>query len=535
MKTEFVEAIKLIAEAVSNVSGEDDFYDRMASALSQATGADGCDFFLRAPGDGLVMRASTYTPEYALRCKLGRGVGLCGQALISEKSQAILSGARNHPDNVAYPGVDEREDEAVIVAPLLGENGVALGVCLLLHREPWPLDEAATDRILKTIEFAAIQIRCFQNAMRIGGLSSRMEAVSEVSRSIASSPYIEEILQLLVNMTAQQFGYTVCTVRLLDEARGELVLRATQAPARAYQRKAAIKLGQSIAGKAIAEKRPIVVHDVLDDPDYIGHDLAAEQGLRSMVCLPLSVQDRPVGVISCYTSEIHEFDETEIAALETIAKQAAFAVEHAKLQVRSTLMQEMHHRVKNNLQQVASLLRLQIRHGSYSSLEDALEESLGRILAISAVHDLLSREDLDHVGMKTLAETLIQIQRDSLIAPDRDIRFEIRGDDVHLNTQQGTQVALILNELLQNAIIHGYSQAVEGDVHVTIEDKGVEIGLWVSNRGDALPPDFDPAAQGHLGLKIVESLARSMGGKLVLEDRLGWTIAEVKFVPATAE
>ena len=124
---------------------------------------------------------------------------------------------------------------------------------------------------------------------------------------------------------------------------------------------------------------------------------------------------------------------------------------------------------------------------------------------------------------------------DSLIAPDRAIQFEIRGDDVHLNTQQGTQVALILNELLQNAIIHGFNKALDGDVHVTIEDRGAEIGLWVSNRGDALPADFDPTSQGHLGLKIVESLARSMGGKLVLEERLGWTIAEVKVTPATAE
>ena len=200
---------------------------------------------------------------------------------------------------------------------------------------------------------------------------------------------------MLVNLTAQQFNYRVCTVRLLDESRGELVLRATQAPAKAYQRKRAIKLGESIAGRAIDENKPQIVRDVQDSVDYIGHDLAVEQGLRSMICIPLMLQDRPVGVLSCYTSELHEFGPDEIKALETLAKQAAFSIEHAKLQVRSTLMQEMHHRVKNNLQQIASLLRLQMRMSRYTSLEEALNDTLSRILAIATVHDLLSRDDLD--------------------------------------------------------------------------------------------------------------------------------------------
>ncbi|MFX8082975.1 histidine kinase dimerization/phosphoacceptor domain -containing protein, partial [Acinetobacter baumannii] len=80
-------------------------------------------------------------------------------------------------------------------------------------------------------------------------------------------------------------------------------------------------------------------------------------------------------------STTHEFTPDEVRALETLAGQAAVLIENAKLQVRSTLMQEMHHRVKNNLQQVASLLRLQIRHGGYKTLEQALTDTLSRILA----------------------------------------------------------------------------------------------------------------------------------------------------------
>ena len=302
---------------------------------------------------------------------------------------------------------------------------------------------------------------------------------------------MEEILQLLVNLTAQQFNYRVCTVRLLDEHRGELVLRATQAPAKAYQRKRAIKLGESIAGRAIAENRPIIVHDVQLEEDYIGHDLAVEQGLRSMICMPLTIQDRAVGVLSCYTSEIHTFGSDEIKALETLAKQAAVSIEHAKLQVRSTLMQEMHHRVKNNLQQIASLLRLQIRHSEYKSLEEALNDVLSRILAIASVHDLLSREDLDHVGLRSIADSLVQHQQASLILPDKRVSFQVRGEDVHLNMTQATQIALVLNELILNAVEHGFEITSSGEIHVNVEEKEGEVAIWVSNSGDQLPESFD--------------------------------------------
>jgi two-component system, sensor histidine kinase PdtaS len=375
----------------------------------------------------------------------------------------------------------------------------------------------------------------YQHAYEAGTHVNRLGALSEVSKTIATSPYLEEILQLLVNLTAQQFNYRVCTVRLLDEERGVLVLRATQAPAKAYQRKRAIALGESIAGRAIAENRPVIVQDVQVDADYIGHDLAAEQGLRSMICVPLTVQDKPVGVLSCYTSEVRDFPPDEINALETLAKQAAISIEHAKLQVRNTLMQEMHHRVKNNLQQVASLLRLQMRHSGHKSLEETLNDCLSRILAIASVHDLLSRDDLDHVGVRSIAESLVHHQQSSLMLPDRRISFQVRGEDVTLNMAQATQVALVLNELIQNAIEHGFRDAPEGEVHVTVEADENEVSVWVSNSGDTLPPDFDAAALSNLGLKIVDNLARSLGGKFKISNIHNWTVAEVKFARQLGE
>jgi two-component sensor histidine kinase len=481
-----------------------------------------------------VLRASSYAPDYVGRCRLGRGLGLVGTAIVTGKELFISEGASKHPANVTYPGLDERHLEGVAVLPLRIE-GRNVGVCLIHRESPWEHSDESMASLLDLADATAVAWAAVRGArLRANGVS-RIDAVTEVSKTLTSSPYLEEVLQLLVNVTAQQFSYVVCTVRLLDAERGELVLRATQAPAKAYQRKRAIKLGESIAGKAIDENRPIIVPDVQVEPDYIGHELAVEQGLRSLICLPLTVLDRVVGVMSCYTGEVREFQQDEIAALESIAKQAAFSIEHAKLQVRTTLLQEMHHRVKNNLQQVASLLRIQMRHGQYKSLEEALNDSLSRILAISAVHELLGREDLDHVGVRTLAETLIHYQRDSLMLPDRHIAFQVRGDDVHLDTAQATQIALILNELIHNAVEHGFKRTTTGDVHVTVEQHESEVALWVSNNGDRLPDAFDLAKHGGLGLHIIESLCRALGGRFKLGEILGWAVAELRFTPQSLE
>ncbi len=513
----------------------DDLLGELAIQWTKITGADTCDILFRDLGDGLVLKASTHMPELNNRLKLGKGVGVTGHALLTGKPLFIAENAMQDARFAKYPAMDDIECQSVAVFPLFSGSGSSFGVLQIRCSVPWKFTPAER-RTLQSLATATESIiRGFSRSYQAGTQTNRLGALSEVTKTISSSPYVEEILQLLVNLTAQQFDYRVCTVRLLDEQRRELVLRATQAPAKAYQRKRAIKLGESIAGKAIAENRPIIVRDVQVEEDYIGHDLAVEQGLRSMVCVPLTLQDRPVGVLSCYTSDVREFSQDEIKALETLAKQAAVSIEHAKLQVRNTLMQEMHHRVKNNLQQVASLLRLQMRHSGYKSLEEALNDTLSRILAIASVHDLLSREDLDHVGIRSIAETLVHHQQSSLILPDRHIEFQVRGQDVRLNMTQATQLALVLSELIQNAVEHGFEKTERGDIHITVEETEGEISVWVSNSGDRIPEGFDPTVASHLGLKIVDNLARALGGRFKIGDVLGWTVAEVKFSRASEE
>jgi two-component sensor histidine kinase len=524
-----------VLESLRSAKSEENLLTELAQVVREQMNSDSCEILLRESGDILVQRASTRAPELNRRLKLGKGIGICGKAYTSGKSIYISQDAESNPNFAHYPDSSEGTYNSMAAEPIPGSGNVLLGVLVVGRQTAWTLKTSEKGRLRDLAAAISSAVVGYRQAFLAGSQNNRLGALNEVTKTISNSPYVEEILQLLVNLTAQQFNYRVCTVRLLDDNRQELVLRATQAPAKAYQRKRAIKLGESIAGRAIAENRPIIVVDVQVEDDYIGHDLAVEQGLRSMICVPLTIQDRAVGVLSCYTSEVRSFPADEIKALETLAKQAAVSIEHAKLQVRDTLMQEMHHRVKNNLQQVASLLRLQMRHGQYKSLEEAMNDSLARILAIASVHDLLSREDLDHVGIRSISETLVQHQQSSLMLPDRSIRFDVRGTDVRLNMTQATQIALVLNELILNAVEHGFKNTVDGEVHVNVEEKEEEVSLWVSNSGDALPSDFDITTASHLGLQIVENLVRGLGGRFTLKNVLGWTVAEIGFHRATSE
>ena len=182
-------------------------------------------------------------------------------------------------------------------------------------------------------------------------------------------------MQLAVAATAQTMNFKIVSLLLVDEDKQELVLKATQTQSRDYVKKPNLPMGESIAGQAIASGRVVTVTDVKTAPAYRFPEIAKREGLTSLACVPLKVRERVIGVMNCYTERAHEFTEDEIAVLDTLGNQVAVAIENAKLMVKGALLQEMHHRVKNNLQTIASLLRLQSHYVTNQSPKEVLNES----------------------------------------------------------------------------------------------------------------------------------------------------------------
>jgi len=170
--------------------------------------------------------------------------------------------------------------------------------------------------------------------------SKQIEALSRISKAISSELYLENILRLIVTVTAEVMGSKICSLMLLEEDKKELVVRATQSVSEEYNRKPNLKLGEGIAGRVAKENRPISVLDVRKDPRYVNVKIAKKEKLCSLLSVPLSVRGKVIGVINCYTSSPHKFTQSEIDVLITVANQAAVAIENMELMVKSKVIQE---------------------------------------------------------------------------------------------------------------------------------------------------------------------------------------------------
>lgn len=169
-------------------------------------------------------------------------------------------------------------------------------------------------------------------------MREKIDALAQISKLITSDLYFEDVLRLIVTITAQVMGSNICSLMLLDEKKKLLEVKATQSVSEAYNRKPPLRLGEGIAGIAALEQRPIIVRDVKRDPRYVNKEIAEKEGLASLVSLPLVVRGKTIGVLNLYTSEPRDFTEDEIQLLTTIANQAAIVIENHRLLMESELV-----------------------------------------------------------------------------------------------------------------------------------------------------------------------------------------------------
>lgn len=168
----------------------------------------------------------------------------------------------------------------------------------------------------------------------------QIEALSKISAAISSELYLEDILRLIVTVTAEVMNSNICSLMLLNEEKNVLEVKATQAVSEAYIKKPPIKLGEGIAGRVAKEGKAIISKNVKRDPNYLNRDIAVRENLCSLLSMPMVVKDKVIGVLNCYTSKPHKFTRSEIAILSTVANQAAVAIRNTELLVRSKVIQE---------------------------------------------------------------------------------------------------------------------------------------------------------------------------------------------------
>lgn len=170
-----------------------------------------------------------------------------------------------------------------------------------------------------------------------------IKALMDISRAITSDLYLEDILKLIVMVTAKVTGVEICSLWLIDEGvtPKKITLKATQALDPYYLKDRSLNMDEGVVGYVTTHKRPLIIKNVLNEPRFKEKEMAKKLGLVSMVGVPLQVQDEKViGVLNCFTAEPHEFSETEVNLITTVANQAATAIINTELMVKTKVIQE---------------------------------------------------------------------------------------------------------------------------------------------------------------------------------------------------
>jgi signal transduction protein with GAF and PtsI domain len=262
--------------------------------------------------------------------KLESGEGLTGWVLEHKKPIALSKNAFKDARFKLFSSLPEDRYEAFLSVPIM-LNNAAIGAINIQNRKK----RNFTEGHIKLFKSIASQISGAIERTRLIEVSEQKEkqlkTLAKFSSSIISNNYLNEILQMIVTMTAQMMNSKICSLMLLDEEKQQLKIEATQSLSDEYRKKPPVNVSESISGKAIQLKKPIAVLDVTSEAGYGYPKIAKQEGLCSMLAVPMLIKDKPIGVINCYSATEHVYTEDEIFIMQTIANQSAVAIENTRL------------------------------------------------------------------------------------------------------------------------------------------------------------------------------------------------------------
>jgi two-component sensor histidine kinase/putative methionine-R-sulfoxide reductase with GAF domain len=459
--------LRLLTETIAAVNSTlelQEVLELVASKVAEALGTDACFVYLYDErADELVLRAThgTRVEEMSRRPRMRPGEGITGVAAADRAPVMIPSQAHLDPRFKTFASLPEDEYESILAVPILAREKLE-GALNVRTREARAFTEAEIELLLAIAAQVAQTIEHAKLYAEARGRVRELEALARISEAVSESLYLEESLEAIVQATIDAVGAT---------------------------------------GAAL----------VLEDGQIAWPDGRAG---RHAVRLPLRLKGRQVGELVCDRDTA--FTQAERALLASIASHAAVALEHGRAVMRGVLAQEIHHRVKNNLQTVASLLRLQARGAEAVDPRKALDDSVNRILAIAAVHEVLTERRDDDVALDELLERLRRMLVQGLGAAKH---VDAVLEPVSLAGDRATALALVFSELLGNALEHGGTS-----VRVELERRNGDVVLAIADDGGGID-----GGAGGTGLSIVRALVRDeLQGTLSLRNE-GGLRAEVVF------
>ncbi len=384
-----------------------------------------------------------------------------------------------------------------------------------------------------------------------------LATIHRVSSIIASTLNLDEVLQIIGTQAVHLSGAERSCIFGLDTEKQHLHVLAQYGMNGADVRRIHIPVGECCAGRAVETGQPSMAVDCFqnnDDPCFLRDDPLISSEIHSVLCVPLKVKQKVLGCICIYSSHRHALSQEQMQLVITFANEAAIAIDNARLyeetrrglELKSALLRELHHRVKNNLATVAGILSLQRRRTKSSEVRYTLAESVNRVQGLAATHDLLSHKDVSEARVDDIARKIVGVANANLRPPETHITFEVEPCPIVIPSRAVAILALVLNEMVSNAIKHGMVGMVKGTVTIRgREEDGMVIVEVVDNGSGPVESSEGPqksTTNGEeqllalsfdegLGLSLIRNLIGDVGGQFVLrrDGERGLTIAEVRF------
>ncbi len=258
------------------------------------------------------------------------GEGITGWVAKENELVSIKKNAYQDSRFKNFDVLPEDKYEAFLSVPIVGK-GKTIGVINVQHKKAHEYAKNIIDlisliakQISGTIRNASLYEEAKQKALQF-------DSLSKVSQSITSQNYLDEILDLIVVVTAEMLNSKICSIMILDPKGRELIMKAAQSLSEVYKKKPNVKVNASISGEVIKKREPMAIYDVRKDKRYGYKEIAVKEHLTSLLSVPMVIKNKAIGIINVYTKEPHVFVADEINMLQMIANQAAVAIEHTQL------------------------------------------------------------------------------------------------------------------------------------------------------------------------------------------------------------
>ncbi|MBI2919289.1 MAG: GAF domain-containing protein [Chloroflexi bacterium] len=351
-----------------------------------------------------------------------------------------------------------------------------------------------------------------------------LSALYQVSEVVTASLDLKVVATTALDAVLRVLDMDSGTIRYLDEATQELVLLADQGMpeemVQEFHDRPRVALGLGLSGTVAQTGKPLIIEDILHDP-RVAYESSRRAGFRVYLGLPVKVQSKVVGVISARSRRQRAFTPEDMQLVNSISEVVGMAIANARLfeQVEASLaekealLKEVHHRVKNNLQVISSLLDLQAGSVEDEGVLHLFREMQNRVRSMALIHEQLYRApDLARIQFDVFARTLTSNLYRSWGVNSDVIELRVNVEYVLVPVDKAVPFGLIINELVSNALKHAFPDGRHGVVSIDFSLEHGRFSLVVRDNGVGVPADLSIEDARTLGLQLVNALTRQCRG-----------------------